>query len=122
MSEPRVGETYSRIEINKMLGGNIRDYMPISNDTVVCVCLTKEMNPNAPGIILVGKGKSTENAAERFLEQTWTVPLFIKQRENEWEYIGNYRAVSSEKDPEKVTVLGAKAGRLDVVTVLYLEK
>lgn len=117
-----IGDTYSRIDINKMLGGNVRDYMPISKDAVVCVCLTMELNPDAPEIILVGKGTSTEKAADKFTEQSWPVPLFIKQRENEWEYMGNYRAVSAENDSEKVAKLGARAGRLDVVSALYLEQ
>jgi hypothetical protein len=116
-----IGDTYSRIDINKVLGGNTRDYMPISKDAVVCVCLTMDMNPDAPAIILVGKGASTEKAAQKLLEQSWTVPLFIKRRENEWEYMGNYRAVSEEQDPKKIAMLGARAGRLDVVTVLCLE-
>jgi hypothetical protein len=120
MNELHVGETYTRIEINKMLGGNIRDYMPISKDAVVCVCLTIEWNPDAPATILVGKGAPAVKAAQKFLEQSWTVPLFIKQRESEWEYKGNYRAVSAEKDPVKVAMLGAKAGRLDVVSALSL--
>jgi hypothetical protein len=121
MTNLSIGETYSRIEINKMLGGNIRDYMPISKDAVVCVCVTMEMNPDAPEIILVGKGAPTEKAAQKFLEQRWAVPLFIKQRENEWEYKGDYRARSTEQDSNRVAALGARAGRLDVVMAIYLE-
>lgn len=122
MSELQVGETYSRIEISKMLGGDTQSYLPISKEAVVCACLTMEQNPDAPDIVLVGKGKQIAKAAQLFLEQSWTVPLFIKQRENEWEYRGNYRAVSTEKDPVKVATLGAKAGRLDVTSALSLEQ
>ena len=122
MNELQVGETYSRIEINKILGGDTQSYLPINKDAVVCVCLTMDLNPDAPDIVLVGKGKQIVRAAQIFLEQNWTVPLFIKQRENEWEYRGNFRAVSIENDPVKVAKLGAKAGRLDVVSALSLEQ
>lgn len=122
MCELTLGETYSRIEISKMLGGDTQSYLPISKEAVVCACLTMELNPDAPDIILVGKGKQTVRAAQIFLEQNWTVPLFIKQLENEWEYKGNFRAVSAEKEPGKVALLGARAGRLDVVLALNLEQ
>jgi hypothetical protein len=117
-----IGETYSRVDICKRLGGDTRSYMPICKDAVVCVCLKTELNPDAPEIVLVGKGKQIESAAQIFLKQNWMVPLFIKKGENEWEYKGNYRAVSAETDPNKVAMLGARAGRFDVVFALKLEK
>jgi len=55
MNELQVGETYSRIEINKILGGDTQSYLPINKDAVVCVCLTMDLNPDAPDIVLVGK-------------------------------------------------------------------
>lgn len=125
MNELQTGETYSRIEINKMFGGgSIVDYMPIVKDAVVCVCIKEGMNQDARKThpkVLVGKGASTVAAAQMLLKQCWTVPLFVKQRENEWEYMGHFRAVSEERDPARVAALGAASGRFDVVSVLALE-
>lgn len=121
MNELHLGETYSRVEISQMLGGSIIEYMPASKGAVLCVCLTKEMNPEAPNVVLVGKGKPVE-LAEIFLQQSWVVPVFVKQRENEWEYVGDYRAKGAERDRAKVGALGAQAGRLDVAFVLYLQQ
>ena len=58
------------------------------NKVVKGLAITTQKNPEAPEIIVVGKGKIIEANAERFLEQGQNVPVYIKQGTNEWKYAG----------------------------------
>ena len=51
-----------------------------------------EHNPEAPDIIIPGTGKVIEREAKLFCEQDYPVPIFIKRRPNEWQYVGDYKS------------------------------
>jgi hypothetical protein len=87
----QVGKSYTRGEIHRILGGGVRDYLPHKDGQVVCGCFKKETNPNAPDIVLPGRGTSIQHWAEVFRAQTNPIPVFIKRAVNEWEYVGDYR-------------------------------
>jgi hypothetical protein len=86
------GRKYSRKEISTILGGSEIEYLPTVNKCVVCGCLTMDCNPEAPDIIIPGTGKVIEREAKLFCGQDYPVPIFIKRRVNEWEYVGDYKA------------------------------
>jgi len=48
----------------------------------------------APDIVIPGTGKVIEREAKQFCDQNYPVPIFIKRRVNEWEYVGDYKAVN----------------------------
>jgi ribosomal protein S27E len=89
-----IGKKYSRKEISAALGGSEVEYLPTENKSVVCGCFTLEHNPEAPDIVIPGTGKVIEREAKQFCEQNYPVPIFIKRRVNEWEYVGDYKAVN----------------------------
>jgi hypothetical protein len=85
------GRHYARREIHEKLGGSLRAYLPTVDGQVVCACVTKELNPNAPLSILVGNGPIIERSAHALASQKESVPVFIKRKKNEWEYMGDFR-------------------------------
>jgi len=90
----KVGKKYSRKEISAALGGSEIEYLPTENKHVVCGCFTLEHNPEAPDIVIPGTGKVIEREAKQFCDQNYPVPIFIKRRVNEWEYVGDYKAAN----------------------------
>lgn len=125
MSKLVLGDTYSRAEISKIFGGGSSiDYLPVVHGEVVCVCITEKDNqdtttPNPK--ILVGKGPRIISTAKMFLKQTKAIPMFLRQKANEWKYMGDFRAVSEITDPALVMSIGVASNRFDVVSVLNLE-
>jgi hypothetical protein len=87
-----LGNKYSRKEISKLVGGSEIDFLPTEDKQVVCGCVTRGHNPEAPDVIIPGTGKVIEREAKIFCEQDYPIPIFIKRRVNEWEYVGHYKA------------------------------
>jgi len=43
-----VGKAYTREDIHDEVGGQVQSSLPTVDGQVVCACLSKNMNPNAP--------------------------------------------------------------------------
>ena len=70
---------------------------------VMGLALRRELNPDAPSIVIVGKGIQREARAINYLESGIAVPTYIKRGKNAWEYIGQYKAVSYRTDKATIT-------------------
>ena len=116
------GKVYSRATIQRMLGGGLQDYLPHVDGKVVAGCFSKELNPQAPNVILPGTGREIERWARVFAEQRTAVPVFIKQRSNEWYCMGEFRCVRLTDDPLTIEDWALRAHRTDVTMVLFLER
>jgi hypothetical protein len=97
-----LGRKYTREEISKILGGSEIDYLPTEKGKVVCGCFTLDHNPDAPNVVIPGTGSVIERRAKIFCEQKHPVPIFIKRHVNEWEYVGDYKAVRYSTDPADI--------------------
>ena len=119
-----VGQGYSRAEISEVLGGSEVEYLPTVDDRVVCGCFTLDHNPEAPDIILVGTGPVIEREATLFCKQDHPVPVFIKRRPNEWEYVGHYKFERCSTDPADFAAHheGAVTPLNEVTRVIYLKR
>jgi hypothetical protein len=119
-----LGRTYSRKEIAGVLGGSEVDYLPTENDRVVCGCFTLEHNPEAPDIVIAGTGPVIKREAELFCGQDFAVPIFVKHRPNEWEYVGNYRAARFSTAPADIAAhhKGSITPLNEVTRVIFLER
>ena len=116
-----VGQTYTRREIHDRLGGGLQIYLPHKNGRVVCGCFTREMNPDVPDTVLVGDGPDVVRSAQVFGAQVEPIPVFLKQKPNAWEYVGEYSA-EYVTDLAHVEPLARAASRSDVVGVLFLRR
>lgn len=115
-SEFTEGKTYSREAISERLGGSRQSYLPQVNNEVVCACLRRDLNPDAPDVILVGIGEDRERKADLLSNQTDPIPVFVRERSSEWCYVGEYRFQSSTTDPEVIARHAQRAGLEGEVT------
>ena len=115
-------KVYSRAAIQRGLGGGLQDYLPHVDGRVVAGCFSQDLNPQAPNVILPGTGRDIERWARVFAEQGTAVPVFIKQRSNEWYCMGAFRCVRIAEDERTVKDHAERANRADVTMVLFLER
>jgi hypothetical protein len=104
----------------RLSGGNGGLDPPRSGDRVAAGCF--RTNPDAPDVVLSGKGDKIEASAELLAKQVEPIPVFLKDGPNRWRYVGEYRCVGLSRDKAEIDALAKKAGRDDVTCVLRLER
>jgi hypothetical protein len=117
----QIGTCYSRQEIHEKIGGGIQDYLPHVNGKVVCGCFRKDTNPGAPDVVLPGRGRDIMRWAAVFREQKYPIPIFIKQRTNEWLYVGNFLVDHWSDDKQVIAVHEPIQRNGSVSSVLFLK-
>lgn len=122
MSAFERGKTYTRNQIQRTLGGGLQDYLPHSGGRVVAGCFSKDINPDAPTTILPGTGVEIERWAEVFASQAEPVPVFVKQRSNQWYCFGYFRCTSLDRDPDRIAEQLKRTKRSDITMILTLER
>ena len=88
----------------------------------VCGRFTSSMNPDAPHEILVGESPVIQRKAERLAAQGGHLPVFLKERSNEWRYCGAMRFVEYVTDGRVVGPKARAAVREDVVVGMLVFK
>lgn len=122
MAKFKLGETYTRPEIHQQCGGGLRDYLPHVDGRVVCACVTLELNPAAPAVLLVGTGEDIERYGQVLAQQSEPIPVFIKQDANAWQFWGYHRATGSSKDAQEIALWEERAERDDLKLIIFMEK
>jgi hypothetical protein len=89
--------------------------------TVVAIAMDPQKNPDAPHILLIGKGPQKERYAKLFQQAGTFVPTFVKEAVDQWKYVGKYRAINIENDIAVIKYNSHKSGRNDIWGVLNLE-
>lgn len=115
-----IGESYTREQIHTTVGGSKRICLPYKNQSVTCACLTREMNPDAPRIILAGGGSNVERSLTWLTEQADGIPVFIKESVNNWIYQGRFRVKKCVANKKKIRKKYQLAGRTDVQMALEM--
>ncbi len=118
----KIGESYTRNEIYDQVGGSKQSYLPSKDGVITCVCLSKEMNPDAPHVILSGQGKIIFQSAKRLTSQKGSLPVFIKESPNNWIYHGLFSVKKSVSDKGEIRNEYRLAGRTDVQMVIEMEE
>ena len=72
-----IGHEYTRDEIHAQVGGSKHSYLPTRNGEVVAACLTKELNPRAPQVILCGNGERIAPAGATLANLTLDVGIHL---------------------------------------------
>jgi hypothetical protein len=117
-----LGRSYDRDRIHVELGGSKEEYLPMKDGKVLFGAFRRDWNPEAPHVVLPGKGPKIEQSALALAEQRGSVPVFIKCEVNAWEFVGRYRAKSVSLNPDVIAEYAARAGRAgEVSMVLFLE-
>ena len=123
LKKPKIGEFYDREEISQMFGGNRQSALPFNNGDVVAGCFDPVLNPSAPEIVLVGRGRYKEKYAQRATEQNTPIPIFLKRANREYRFVGYFRATRYSVNREEVEEKNnSPRYNDDIAGVLYFEK
>ena len=116
-----ISRDYTRRQIHEALGGSVQSYLPTAHGRVVCACHRIDINPQAPTVILVGRGERIEHAGDLLASQREAIPVFLKRASNAWTYRGLFRVRSSSQLPADIQPHASVASRSEVVRVIHLE-
>lgn len=94
-------KTLTTGELAKILAGG-DSFIRTKNGEVKGLAITTDKNPEAPDMIVVGKGPRKIENAKLFLKSGLFVPVYIKQTVNSWKYLGSYKADSYRQDIETI--------------------
>ncbi|MBK9153420.1 MAG: DUF3883 domain-containing protein [Chloracidobacterium sp.] len=103
-----------------LAGGD--DYIRTKRNVVKGLALTRTLNPDAPEVVVFGKGPRVVRRAKLFLESGLTVPAYIKRTTNSWEYLGQYRAIEIRTDKEALRHFGRTRKPDTVAGALILQR
>ena len=120
---PTRGQHYTREEIAAAHGGSIIEYLPRAGGRVVCACLRTDpdFNPEAPRVILPGRGRDIEDSAADLVEQRGPIPVYLKRATNVWEYVGDYEVESYSRLPTDIARYEAQTGRA-VTSAIFMRE
>jgi hypothetical protein len=97
-------------------------YIRTKNNVVVGLALRDDINPDAPNVVVFGKGPRIESSAELLLKQGHAVPTYIKNAVNDWRYMGHFRAVRISRSKADIAKFGASRPSESVAGILFLTK
>ena len=118
----KCGDIYTRKEIHEIVGGSLQAFLPHKDGQVVCACLRNDLNPEAPEIVLVGKGPKVRDCGNALCKQSEPIPIFTKEDVNAWKYVGEYIVEDWSEDPTKIKSQKKRARRNDITRIIYLKK
>ena len=122
MHDFRIGTKYALVDIQDAFGGDAMSYLPQLGNRIVCGRFTSDMNPGAPYEILVGEKPTIQRKAELLAAQGGSLPVFHKERPNEWRYCGAMRFIDYVTDGRVVAPNARAAGRKDAVVGMLVFK
>jgi predicted HNH restriction endonuclease len=115
-----LGKNYSRTKISELLGGEMVIYLPAKNGKVTAGCFDPKLNRRAPKEIDIGNRPEAVKRAIALGKAKSEIPVFLKRRANQWEYVGNYRCNLFSQEKKDIEAYPDR--RKDAVGVLYFEE
>jgi len=106
-----IGCEYTRGEIHAQLGGSTVSCLPTSNGVIVAACLSKTFSPQAPEVVLCGRGARTSPVSALFARQRSAIPVFIKNASSRWQYRGQFVVTGSFDSGARFQSFIAGSGR-----------
>ena len=97
-------------------------YIRTKNKMAVGLALRQDINPDAPNVVIFGKGPRIEASAALLARQGHAVPTYIKNGVNDWRYVGRYRAVRLSVDAADIARYGSSRPPGSVAGLLFLER
>jgi hypothetical protein len=97
-NRPVIGNLYDMEQQHKMHGGAPQKCAPTKDGDVTLLRLILEHDPDAPDI--VDWESSNDPKVRQIQEQTQQKPLpvYVRRRPNEWEYMGRFRVTQVATD------------------------
>ena len=89
---------------------------------IVSAALRPELNPDAPRVVLVGRGPRRQRSAQVLCQQSSPIAVYLKRGTNRWEYAGRFVVERWSEAATEIRQHEKRAGRTDVVRVIYLRE
>jgi len=119
------GEFYSWKELSSLMGFTPTPYLTNAKGKIVCGTFRKDLNPDAPGIVLPGKSKAhwAQNAV-LLCQQSQSIPVFTKEAGLPWEYHGRFTGEGCTRNATEIAIHQERAENRDepISLVLFLQK
>jgi hypothetical protein len=112
---------YTRLQIYETLGGSRQSYLPTADGRVLCACLRSDINPKAPNIVVVGRGKGIEHEGDVLASQREPIPVFVKRASNAWTYHGLFRVHGSSQRAADIRLHAPTESRSEITRVIFLQ-
>ncbi len=112
--------TWSEIVDKTEADGTPPYYLLHRDGAVVAGCFTLELNPEAPLVVLAGKGPQLSGLADTFCKQKGTIPVCVKSGMGEWLCCGDYKLVRSSTDPAEIARHAVESRRPEIYKLLFL--
>lgn len=106
-----LGREYTRGEISAQLGGSTVSCLPTIDGIIVAACLSKTFSPQAPAVVLCGRGVRTGPVSALFSRQRGAIPVFIKNASGRWQYQGRFVVARSFSSGVRFQSFIAGSGR-----------
>jgi hypothetical protein len=117
----RVTKFYTAEEVEKLTAGG-RSYIRTKDNIVVGLAITKQKNPEASNIVVVGDGPGIIKNAQLFVDQNEYVPTYLKLGSNQWLYKGEYKVKRYSDEDVDIRNHHKHRPRNKVKGILFLEK
>ena len=114
----RKGQCYRWSEVP----GSGDGFLRYGDGQIVSAALRPDLNPDAPTVILVGRGPRRESSAQLFCEQNVPVSVYLKRGTNRWEYSGKFAVHRWSEAEAEIRKHETRTGRDDIVRVIYLRE
>lgn len=88
-------------ELAQILGGG-DCFIRSSKGRVTGIAIRLDLNPEAPGRILVGKGPRLEKLSKKVVDANEFLPVYLKLATNQWSFLGRYKAERFATEPDTV--------------------
>ena len=124
-AEPMVeGRVYAWDDLKRVLGFTPDKYLTEKDGAIVCVCVRKDYNPDAPGILLAGDTPEIVDKSQKFTGQENFIPVFLKAMDAGWKYCGRHRVESATSNAAEIAIQQRHANLhgIPIAMVLFLEK
>ncbi|MBA3426241.1 MAG: hypothetical protein H0U04_17275 [Rubrobacter sp.] len=120
-NKPVIGKLYDMEQQNKMHGGPRQQCAPTKDGDVTLLRLTPEHNPDGPYI--ADWETSDDTKVRQIQKQTRhePLPVYVRQRPNEWEYMGRFRVTHVATDGPTLARRKERSGH-EVNYAIHLEK
>jgi hypothetical protein len=117
------GRCYDWQEIGQLVGHEPCGFLTQVGQNIVCGCFRKDLNPDAPGIILPGcTDPQWVDKARLFQQQGKPIPVFVKAECLSWEFVGKFRVEAMTQNAVEIQIHRERHHLADIGAVMFLRE
>jgi hypothetical protein len=115
------GRSYRWREIGQLVGHEPHGYLTQFGQKIVCGCFRKDLNPDAPSIVLPG-GKWVAKA-RLFQRQGTPIPVFVKEKSLFlWKFVGQFCVEAITQNRVEIQIHRERHDIKDIGEIMFLSE